>query len=104
MESPQHARLRADLEQLSRDYSEEAHSVLLVIGGGTSELAAYLSQLNQLTHTQISAKTLEQAAQPRTRSLLIRTPTQMLPEISRWLAEHNIALYQMRHLDRCHDG
>lgn len=99
MAAPQQNHLCADLEQLSRDYSEEAHSVLLVIGGGTPEWASYLIQLNQLPHTQISANTLEQAGQHSTRCLLIQTPMQMLPEINRWLVEHNIALYQMRHLE-----
>ena len=90
----------ADLELLSRDYSETCHRVLLVIGGGNPEWAAYLSQLNQLSHTRISANTLERAAEHSTRCLLIETPMQMLPEINRWLAQHNIALYQMRHLER----
>ena len=89
----------AALEQLSRDYSETSHRVLLVIGAGSPALASYLTQLNQLPHTQITAQTLVQAREPSTRSLQIETPMQMLPEINRWLVEHNIALYQMRHLD-----
>ena len=89
----------AALEQLSRDYSETSHRVLLVIGAGSPALASYLTQLNQLPHTQITAQTLVQAREPSTRCLQIETPMQMLPEINRWLVEHNIALYQMRHLD-----
>lgn len=99
MAPPQEEHCVADLEQLSRDYSETSHRVLLVIGAGSPELASYLTQLNQLPHTQITAQTLAQAREPSTRSLQIETPMQMLPEINRWLVEHNIALYQMRHLD-----
>lgn len=69
-----------------------------MIGVGSPELASYLTQLNQLPHSQITAQTLAQAGEPSTRSLQIETPMQMLPEISRWLVEHNIALYQMRYL------
>ena len=98
MAAPQEEHFVAELEQLSRDYSETAHRVLLVIGAGSSELASYLTQLNQLPHTQITAQTLALAREPSKRSLQIETPMQMLPEINRWLVEHNIALYQMRYL------
>jgi len=98
MKQPPEEHFVADLEQLSRDYSETSHRVLLVIGVGSPELASYLTQLNQLPHSQITAQTLAQAGEPSTRSLQIETPMQMLPEISRWLVEHNIALYQMRYL------
>ncbi|MFM8260388.1 MAG: hypothetical protein ACKN83_11305 [Vulcanococcus sp.] len=99
MAPPQEEHFVADLEQLSRDYSETSHRVLLVIGAGSFELASYLTQLNELAHTQITVQTLAQAREASTRSLQIETPMQMLPEINRWLVEHNIALYQMRHLD-----
>lgn len=100
MAPPGQTSLFADLEHLSRDYSEVAHNVLLVIGGGSPEWAAYLSRLDQLPHTRISADTLARAARHDTRCLLIQAPMQLLPEINRWLVEHDIALYQMRHLDR----
>ena len=99
MAPPQGEHFVADLVRLSCDYTETSHRVLLVIGAGSPELASYLTQLNELPHTQITVQTLEQAREPSTRSLQIKTPMQMLPEINRWLVEHNIALYQMRHLD-----
>ena len=98
MAAPQEEHFVAELVQLSRDYSETSHRVLLVIGAGSSELASYLTQLNQLPHTQITAQTLALAREPSKRSLQIETTMQMLPEINRWLVEHNIALYQMRYL------
>ena len=91
--------LAIQLAQGSRDYSESAHRLLLVIGAGSPELAAYLAELNRLPHTHVSADTLEQAQLPSTRSLWITTPMQMVPEINRWLVHQNIAVYQLRHMD-----
>ncbi len=91
--------LMSRLDALSRDYSETSHRFLLVIGGGSPAWAAYLRELNTLRHTHLSEETLQAASNPASRCFVINTPMQVVPDISRWLGQHSIALYQLRLLD-----
>jgi hypothetical protein len=99
MDTPELNHFISRLDALSRDYSETSRCFLLVIGGGSPDWAAYLRELNTLRHTHLSEETLQAASKPASRCFVITTPMQVVPEISRWLGQHNIALYQFRLLD-----
>jgi len=99
MKEPQLSALQKRLEALSRDYSEMPQPLLLVIGAGSPEFADFLREINACSHTHVAEQTLLEAADPSKRCFVIHTPMQMVPEINRWLAQHRIAVYQLRCVD-----
>ena len=99
MTEPHLSALQRRLAALSRDYSETPQRLLLVIGAGSPEFADFLREINACSHTHVADQTLLEAADPSKSCFVIKTPMQMVPEINRWLAQHRIAVYQLRWVD-----
>ena len=99
MTDAQLSALQKRLAALSRDYSETPQRLFLVIGAGSPEFAHFLREINCCSHTHLAEQTLLQAADPSKRCFVINTPIQMLSEINRWLAQHRIAVDQLRWVD-----
>ncbi|MEY4359760.1 MAG: hypothetical protein RLZZ631_1246 [Cyanobacteriota bacterium] len=87
------------LETLTRDYSETARRVLFVLGSGQSPAVEVFEAAATNPLTNISPDHLVQMAEGRRRSLTLRLPVQMVPDLVRQLAQRNVAVYHVQLLD-----
>jgi hypothetical protein len=87
------------LEALSRDYTETPRRVLFVLGSGQSPAVEVFEAAAQQPSTSIDPQHLAEMAAGRRRSLTLRTPLQMVPDIVRSLALINVAVYQVQLLE-----
>ena len=89
----------AALETLTLDYSETSRRVLFVLGSGKSPAVEVFQAAAKNPLTSIPPEHLAQMADGRRRSLTLRLPVQMVPDLVRQLARRNVAVYHDQLLD-----
>lgn len=87
------------LETLTRDYSEAARRVLFVLGSGKSPAVEVFQAAAKNLLTSIPPEHLVEMADGRRRSLTLRLPVQMVPDLVLQLAQRNVAVYHVQLLD-----
>lgn len=87
------------LETLTRDYSETARRVLVVLGSGQSPAVEVFEAVAQCPFTSIHPEHLVEMADGRRRSLTLRLPVQMVPELVRKLADRDVAVFHVQLLE-----
>lgn len=87
------------LETLTRDYSETARRVLFVLGSGKSPAVEVFQAAAQNPLASIPPEHLVEMADGRRRSLTLRLPVQMVPDLVRQLARRNVAVYHVQLLE-----
>ncbi len=87
------------LETLTRDYSETARRVLFVLGSGKSPAVEVFQAAAKNPLTSIPPEHLVEMADGRRRSLTLRLPVQMVPDLVLQLAQRNVAVYHVQLLD-----
>ena len=87
------------LETRTRDYSETARRVLFVLGSGKSPAVEVFQAAAKNPLTSIPSEHLVEMADGRRRSLTLRLPVQMVPDLVRQLAQRNVAVYHVQLLD-----
>lgn len=89
----------AALETRTRDYSETARRVLFVLGSGKSPAVEVFQAAAKNPLTSIPPEHLVEMADGRRRSLTLRLPVQMVPDLVRQLAQRNVAVYHVQLLE-----